>query len=452
MLLRATLSNFLCFKGEASLSLVASPDQSHPSHVIEGRSKAAPRVLRAAALYGANGHGKTKFIDGLETLKRIVLEGCDEGDEYSSLTFGLDDESSSKPTVFTVEFNAGGVDYEYGIAVAEDHIPEEWLYSRPNVKEVLLFERSTHRDGEKFVTKVKPGRTLLDAMRGESEISPPLLINFLASGTRPVQPFLTEAVDRNIDALRPIFEWFREGLIVVGADAEFTSLNTRSQSDPEFLQKVSDFIRQADTGVDRVEVIEEPFDFHRYPNVSAAVRKELLENIEQGEVLARLGGGDSLVLRRNKDGELVSLRMIAIHRSDDGEYTFSIADESSGTQRLMHLAPIIFAMSNSDRTFFVDEIDRKLHPLLAYQFIQRFLDDRGAGQVVFTTHNTHLLDVDLLRRDEIWFVQKAKSGSSDIYSLSDLKVRGDLNLEKGYLNGRFGAIPFMGSAKDLGWV
>ena len=129
---------------------------------------------------------------------------------------------------------------------------------------------------------------------------------------------------------------------------------------------------------------------------------------------------------------------------------FGLEEESSGTQRLMDLAPMLTDPDESP-VYIVDELDRKLHPMLAYQFIDTFLKGTDR-QIVFTTHNTYLMSLDLLRRDEIWFVQKRRDGSSDIYSLADLKVRPDLNIRKGYLSGRFGAIPFLGNLEDLGWA
>lgn len=453
MLLRVTLTNFLCFRGEASLTLVAGSDDSHPAHIIAGGSKAAPRVLRGAALYGANGHGKTKFVEALETLQKIVVEGCDEDESYINMGFSLSPADAEKPTVFNVEFNYKGIDYDYGIAVAEDHIVEEWLYSRPNVKEVMLFERTTVRNGDKFSTTVKPGNTLLEAMRTQNDLPPAQLFAFVASGTRETQPFLTEAVDRNIDALKAAHGWFTDGLVIVGADAEFGSLHLRSRADPDFVARMSEFVRRADTGIHRVEAIEEVFDVNTFPGMTTSARKDILDKIGRGDLIVKSPEGQTLVLRRGDEGGIVAIRIVAIHKGSEGEeYAFRIEDESAGTQRLLHLAPMIFALSKSDRTFIVDEVYRKLHPLLAYEFIDTFLKEGNAGQIVFTTHNTHLLDLKLLRRDEIWFVQKDGEGSSSLYSLSDIRVRNDINIERGYLDGRFGAIPFIGNVRDLGWT
>jgi hypothetical protein len=141
--------------------------------------------------------------------------------------------------------------------------------------------------------------------------------------------------------------------------------------------------------------------------------------------------------------ELITKRI-----DDTGEpVDFSLDEESSGTCRLLDLAPMLY--EHDERVYVVDELDRKLHPMLTYAFVEEFIK-KSSGQLVLTTHNTYLMNLELLRRDEIWFVQKRADGSTDLYSLAELKVRPDLNIRKGYLTGRFGAIPYLGNLHDIG--
>jgi len=125
-----------------------------------------------------------------------------------------------------------------------------------------------------------------------------------------------------------------------------------------------------------------------------------------------------------------------------------LQEESDGTQRLLDLIPVFYAILNSDITFIIDEIDQSLHPSLLYTLVKKIMDnDATKGQLVFTTHEANLLDLNIFRQDEIWFAEKNKSGATQLYSLSDYKPRYDLNIRKGYLKGRFGAIPFLGDLK-----
>ena len=161
-----------------------------------------------------------------------------------------------------------------------------------------------------------------------------------------------------------------------------------------------------------------------------------------GEVIAERGEGTKLLLRTIR----------AEHKAADGSpVPLPFQEESDGTQRLTHLLPALFQLQNQQRVYVIDEIDRSLHPLLSRKFIEFFLHAcKGHGsQILVTTHESNLMDLDLLRRDELWFTEKDAQGASSIYSLSDYKVRTDLKIDKGYLHGRFGAIPFLGNLDRL---
>jgi AAA15 family ATPase/GTPase len=150
------------------------------------------------------------------------------------------------------------------------------------------------------------------------------------------------------------------------------------------------------------------------------------------------------------------MRIKTKHRHEKGQLVdFSIEEESEGTQRLINLIPILFSLKNkSEKVILLDELDRRLHPLLSRQFLEFFLQGKAEemrNQLIFTTHDTNLLDLDILRRDEIWFLEKNQQGASHLYSLAEFKIRPDLKIDKGYLNGRFGAIPFFGDIHSLGW-
>ncbi len=156
---------------------------------------------------------------------------------------------------------------------------------------------------------------------------------------------------------------------------------------------------------------------------------------------------------REPNGELTLLKLKARHHLKDEEehIDFEIENESDGTRRLMDLLPALLHSKSSEKVYLIDEIDRSMHPLLSRMFLEAYLNDQncGRGQLIVTTHESQLLDRKLLRRDEIWFAEKDKNGGSHLYSLSEYKVRNDLKLGKGYLDGRFGAIPFLGDLESL---
>ena len=157
--------------------------------------------------------------------------------------------------------------------------------------------------------------------------------------------------------------------------------------------------------------------------------------------------GKSYTLSANELGESILIRLEAQHHGNDGSVvSFDFAKESAGTQQLAHLLPILFDLLSSEKVYIVDELDHSLHALLPKLFLGNYLkavSKQHHSQLIFTTHDTNLLDLNLLRKDEIWFLEKNEQGASQLYSLINLKMNSDLNIQKAYLQGRFGGIPFI---------
>lgn len=447
MLLRATIQNFKCFKDEASLQLTPSRDPSHPDHILETERDPGLRALRTAAIYGANAHGKTKLIDALGVLRAMIVSGYEDDEAVADFSFSLDKEFSQSPTILKVEFVFKDTLYEYGLVTGDNHIKEEWLYAKVNVKEVLIFNRSTVRSASgKFKTTIKPGNTFLKNIEKSDGIFPRQLVNFIASGIHPSQPFLSEGVKRNIGFLEDPYTWFRDCLVIIGAEAEFGGLHMYGKDNPDFITRLSNFLQESDIGIDHLKIEEEPFELSHNPDAFEDLQKRMSSMRDHKEdqdsiLVSKNSDGETVTLRQGDDGKIYAMKMVAVHKTKDGLVSLSLNEESSGTNRLIHLAPIMLAIGEREKTFLIDEIDRKLHPLLCISFLKEFLKTKSAGQLIFTTHNTHILREDILRKDEIWFVDKNNSGESSLYSLHDFKIRSDLDFEKGYLVGRFGGIP-----------
>lgn len=451
MLLRFTAENYKNFAEEVSLSMVASSDERHPSHVLRSKKGSALGIVRAAGVYGANAHGKTKLVEAISLLRTLVIEGVDADEQLMAMSFSLNPEKQLSPTRLVAEFQITDAIYEYGVVVSPSMVHEEWLFERKGARSKRIFERITNKESDgTFVSNATFGELLLSEAKSKPKIkSGSDFLNFIVAGMRQNQTLIRELSTRNIDSLSHVVDWFGDSLIIVGADSHYTSLPTRAQTDQKFIDFLSEFIRDADTGISRLLVVETPFDISSIPSDSGR-REEIQRGLENGEVYRTSGrDGSFSTIKKNSDGNIVSVEISAEHRSSDGRaVAFELEDESSGTIRLLHLGPMLADLKETKKTYVVDELDRKLHPLLAYKFIESFLAVDGCGQLIFTTHNTHLMDLELLRRDEIWFVQKQRDGSSTLYSLSDLRVRPDLNIEKSYLHGRFGGIPHLPNLGD----
>lgn len=447
MLLRFTVDNMLCFNAESSISMIATSDGLHSDHVVTPKGRRRNSALRVAAIYGANGHGKSNFVNAVAALRSLVIEN-----KWAIRTFKLDSSAANRPSKLIAEFRFEGFDYEYGVAMVKKVVAEEWLIrTDKGGREHVLFERTSKSHGDGYRTIIQPGPLLGKSKSPAADISMKTYLDVFSAGMKSNVTFLSEAFERDIDIIAPAYNWFHKILTPIQATSNYGPLFERTESEDDFRSFLEEFMRQCDVGIEGIKSDILQLD----SNLSKKLPKDIasrIGNLEEDEVL-HIGGADghSMTIDHDEDGNVIIRELSAVRKNNSGEMVrFAFDEESSGTRRLLDLAPML-ADNDDERVYVVDELDRKLHPMLAYKLVEAFLTTTN-NQLIFTTHNTFLMSLNLLRRDEIWFVQKRKDGSSDLYSLADMKVRPDLNVRKGYLNGRFGAIPFLGNAEDLGWV
>ncbi len=441
MLVQFAVENFACFANEVLFSMVASTAPEHPHHIVQSETGRRPRILRVAALYGANAHGKSKLIEALRFAQMLVVTGTRRGAPIPRVPFRLDAERLHQPSKFDFLIDYQGSEYSYGFSVDGERVREEWLFVRNTAKEVRYFERIT--DGEGKVV-VETGPALTGRTRKQKAF-----LDLVALGTRPNQLFLTEAADRNVERLTPLYDWFKSVLTIVKAESVPQPLAVRARREQDFVAFLADFLQRAGTGIQDVVAEEVPLDFDQHlPEATPTLRAEIEADVQEGAIVGLLGpAGESMTFYRNEQGQPMTARLKTVHAGKDGELVrFDFEDESSGTRRLMEILPILADVGTRERVFVVDELDRKLHPHLSRFFVSSFLSRCGEdqrSQLIFTTHDTLLMDLDLLRRDEIWFFEKDAFGASTLYSMNALKVRRDLKLDKSYLQGRFGGIPLI---------
>ncbi len=404
MLLQFTVENVLSFQGEAVLSLLAAPGVEHSAQQIVQIEGLSQPVLRIAALYGANASGKSNLVKALTMAAVLVARGTPPGRQIQVLPFKLDQQSLGRPCRFEFELWAEGARWSYGFAATTQRIVSEWLFRYVEDSEFCVFRRA---DGAGQVPDVDIG----DALSLSEERRQ--FLKFVAEGTRHEQLFLAEARQRNVSELEPLFRFFVDlwiDRVLLSDDPDHLLI-----SDEEHLSFASSLLRETGTGVQGIEVKE------------------------------HLDGDDTLLFVHPRPGSAERFLMEA-------------DEESDGTRRLVELAPRWFTLEQNSRTVVVDELERSLHTLLSRHLIERFLasDPTSSGQLIFTTHDTNLLDLTLLPRDSIWFVEKDQGGRSSLYSLAEFKAEQleqlGPQLEQGYLKGRFGAIPFLGDPERLGWT
>jgi AAA15 family ATPase/GTPase len=400
-------------------------------------------------LYGANAAGKSNFVQALDILRRLVRYGIPHGNHAPFLPFRLDHKTQEKPTSFELQFLEGNMVFRYGVCYDTDRIHEELLSVYQNEKERNLFYRTTKEDG---TVDVKLGV----AAKGKN--SSPKIKALAKIGARKNQLFLAEIVNLdNPDArglhLQLAIQWFTCTLSVIPADAPFERLARTIDEDKEFAQFAVEFLRDADTGIADLNVNINEIQISKISEKLPQPLLQMLVNLQQNQSLTLPGpsGGEMSVAGAKKD--TIEVREITtLHGLSSGKKVqFPIAAESDGTQRLLNLLPALYYLLGEGGVFVIDELERSMHPILAKKFIEFFkkVGHKTKSQLIFTTHESTLLDLDLMRRDGIWFVEKDKEGATHLHSLADFKVRSDLNIEKGYLTGRFGAIPFLGGIDRL---
>lgn len=420
MLVNFTVKNYRSFKQERTFSMEASSIKEHKESVI---TKGKYDILPLAVFYGANSGGKSNLIEAISTMRRIVISSVrlNEGDKLPYDPFALDEISESQPTFFEIQFLGGEVLYRYGFEYDKDEIVSEWLYERCfGEKEYELFVRS--RD----IIEVSPKR--FPEGEGKEDL------------TNPNRLFLSLVAQLKGEKANSVMGWFRTCNVLSGIDSEdYEGFTLRM-----FLEHLNgadqaqDFFRQLQLGFTRftVKKVDIPKDvLEKAPD---AIKTQLERDMRSGGFVEPFTTHNVY----SEEGRIVGERNFHKNKM-----------ESEGSKKVIEMSGPIFDTLNEGKTLIVDELDAKLHPLLTRNIVLLFMDPQRnpkGAQLIFATHDTNLLDLDVIRRDQIWFAEKDKVESTDIYSLVEFKdedgkkVRNDRDIKRDYIRGRYGAIPFIG--------
>jgi predicted ATPase len=411
VLIQFRVENHRSLRDEQTLALAASGERSDGFLLrVDGLGVG---VLPVVAIYGANASGKSNVLGALGFLRTAVVDSQRrwplEGTPQEPFLLSS---KARRPSLYEVDAIAHGLRFRYGFQLSASRVEEEWLFVWPHGRKAMWFER----DGDKF----EFGKSL----RGANETIREL--------TRRNSLFLSAAAQNNHPELLPIVRYFSRWRLALtrGGGAQGRTLSAASmknlaarlgeRASPVDREAILQLLRAADTGIVDVQLVEEP----RYQNPEYRVLK-----------------APTMVFR---------------HRSaDDSDPWLPLASQSAGTVALLDLAPRIVDTLGNGGLLCIDELEASLHPALALSVVRMFNDPahnpRGA-QLVFATHDTHLLGSiagdPVLRRDEVWFTEKDEAGATHLYPLTDFHPRKEENLERGYLQGRYGAIPFLGELVD----
>jgi len=422
VLVEFSVTNFKSIKSQQTFSLTkAKGDELEDSNSFQPESLNRLSLLRSAAIYGPNAAGKSNFIEALKAMKLVIVESASErqrGDKLPLTPFKLDPEMAKSPAEFEVVFIADGVRYQYGFAATQERITEEWLIAFPKGRAQHWFARQWNEK------KGEHQWEMGNALQGQKQL--------WREATRDNALFLSTAVQLNSQQLQPVYDWFDDTLHTTTVAAWSPGFTASLCSEPENKAKVLAFLKAADIDIQDVMLKKKLFDEKDLSDdMPDEVKAMVIKEMEGKEVLAELN-----MMHKDSTGKLVA---------------FDFDDESDGTQKLFAFAgPWLDTLMNG-YVLFVDELHDNLHPRLVQFLVELFHSSETNpknAQLVFTTHETSILNQEVFRRDQIWFCEKGNDKATQIYPLTDFSPRkGRDNLELAYLTGRYGAVPYVHKLK-----
>ena len=458
MLISFSVSNFRSIGAEQTLNLVASNKfANHPNHLVAigGTQK---NLVRSAVLYGANAAGKSNIVRAM-AVAQDMISGNGRSLRWVVAPFRFSPDFIGKPTSFEFRFLINGRVFIYGFDVKESDIFAEWLCVLDGTDEKVVFERN--RTGS-----TQPGPDIGHLFPEDQEVVS--RVNALASlPLKPDQLFLNRAIsipdEAQSQTLRAVIRWLTRELQILLPDHRSTDILDRIANDRDFRLLTEKFLNSVGTGIKKLELTTEKLDVASRWDVlqaDAFVLNNQLSFFGGSKPLnfwglpkrpQTRGPLNDMLPDPENPNRMISRKLVARHTLDDAGESLPFSEESDGTQQLLHLMPVLASVGKEASVIVIDELDRSLHPLLCWEFIRLFSETSPGAhkQLIVTTHEAHLLNQDLLRRDEYWFVEKDNAQQTQLVSLSDFTVRNDLKIEKGYLHGRFGGIPIIGPMTDV---
>lgn len=440
MILRVVVRNLFSFKDETEISFVAGKSTIHSEQVSRAEKRDDISVLKAGIIYGANASGKSNIIKAVSVIQKIALGSLPKR-SFEPFKLSAPNNTASK---IEIEFKSDKHFYAYGVEFSIKGIMEEWLYEINSRADKEIYSRRVGPDGNEFS---------FGTISGNDEILQ--LVRFISQSTPTTDSFLSEYVKRNgkgLAAINNAYRWMKEDLKIIFPESRYEGISIRAERDKDFAKATKSLLEYFNTGIvdiRRIKVNKENIDLPK------EIVNDLLSEAENKSAIVVASPSDSSTyfFETDENGITNIYKQSAIHRTKDGgEVSFEMDEESDGSIRLLDFIPMLIDLKLNSSVYLIDEIDRSMHPMLSqklFEYYFAFLEKERDTQLICTTHESNLLDLTMIRADEVWFVEKGQDGTSHFTSLAEYKPREDVR--KGYLQGRYGAIPFFASINSLKW-
>lgn len=442
MLLRFVVKNLYSFKEETEFNLFPSSKATH--HLHHRVQCGDVDAMRLTAIYGANGAGKSNLVKALQFLRSTVETGSIRMMVFQNFKFQFSKNSLNEPVSMAIEFCTGGVNYYYSVEMDTGLVSYESLSISHKTKDTLVFERKTNgtqtiKFGEGYSAN-KSNKLFANVLQDKLLGKEALLLSFMATNYSEEIPEITSA-----------YKWVVNDMVVLNPKyLKNLALAFLFSKNPGMNSLLQDVLSGTKTGITSVEVSTRVYEESQLnPGFVKGLKDtpgvpKILQNTSDDRI------NNSIVY---ENGQLLYMEIQPKHQLSDGtDINMPISFESDGTIRLIEYVPLLYLVLTKDCVVFIDEIERSLHPILIKEIITKISESMTAkGQLIFTTHESCLLDQDILRPDEIWFAQKDTEQATQFYPLSDFNIHKTANIENGYLYGRYGGIPFLSNLNDLHW-
>lgn len=408
MILEFSVTNYLSFKEKVTFSMIANTTSGLEDNYFVSNDK---KILKTAAIYGSNASGKSNLFKMLSTVV-FMLKNSNKANIDATLPlipFKFDKKTIKKPSEFEIKFIVDNIRYVYGFKADKNNIYEEYLYNYPNGRETKIFDRTNINE---YSYTQKDERILKD----------------IESKNTHNKFFLATATTWNFEKTKPAYDFLTTKIVTCFNIDELKEMvfTTFETSDKKLKKFTLDFLKKTDFNIEDYNISTIDISKNTISNIPDFLKKNLLEKSKTFQILLKHKGIDNYL---------------------------NLDEESLGTQMIFLLIPFISDTINNKKILIIDELDRSLHPFLVHYIVEMFNNpeiNKNNAQLIFNTHDTNLLDLNILRRDQIWFTEKDnETGSSDLYPLSDFSVRKQENIEKGYMQGRYGAVPFIKNDLNL---
>ncbi len=437
MLLKFVVGNFMSYKETQEFSMIAGATRSYEERLKQIGDN---RVLKFSAIYGANASGKSNIVNAMSYVRSLVINGVPS--YRLPCYFKMDDGAKEKPTYFETYLSIEDNLYSYGVEYdsSKNCFVSEWLVSLKKNKDV--FSRDITKGTYSFDKKLddKTGHKLSSYLEDLKNDGGNLFLSYINKNSK--NPLLEKP-----SPIKDVFAFFLNDLIVTSPSSILTSGDYFLVE--EKINKLAHLLGEFDTGVKSIGYapVDAETGLNTFPSFIINSMRSNYATLSKGEnkrisFLARI---NNELWNVSMNGDDMQFAKVCFYHDEDKKYPFSLREESTGTVRIIDIAEILLTDANG-KVFVMDELDRALHPQLTCKFVQMFLDEAKTkdNQLIVTTHESRLLDFDILRRDEIWFVDK-KDGASSLYSLEEFNVRFDKRIDKAYLDGRYGGVPIFDS-------